>query len=156
MSLKISNVEKFRILEMHKKAIKENLLTEDSPTPSGSEDTLARIKLNPSSDLEGQTVNLYHDEAMKLFDLQYKIKRISKTSNGVQLRLVGKDDDAGTLRRDYEFNCKDPKGLTNRFTTYYNNELVKVLKDKYCSVGQGGTNVPKADFASNQPTEKGV
>lgn len=114
--------------------------TRTTSTPSGS--------LSPTTNFNGKTVNLYKDIANKTYGNQAKI---------IQMGLEGTTLSFKTNLGYLKYNCtQHPKLMLQWDPKYkregqvlYSKNFTDILKLYFCNKSSGGSNVPNADFASN-------
>lgn len=114
--------------------------TRTTSKPSGS--------LSPTTNFNGKTVNLYKDIENKTYANQAKI---------IQMDLEGTTLSFKTNLGYLKYNCRQHPKLMLQWDSKYQREgqvlysknFTDILKLYFCNKSSGGSNVPNADFASN-------
>jgi hypothetical protein len=139
------------------------------PSPATPEKDLKPLDFKPLDlDLNkyiGKTVNLYQEpENTTLLTTStiLKFERKPSSYNVIHITLKPETGSKDQSTTKIEFSCgnwgrfrvlegREYFPSTYGYTDYvYNNNLESSLKKQFCSTSSGGTEVPKADFVSNQ------
>lgn len=144
-------------------------VTQDNENPPKNQNPFSKEKLDK---FKGNTVNIYTDPENKKFKRQIRIDHIDRPKYYDPVNNLGKieigyryeditGDRSQTIRGGddvlyLEYSCDKPNKLfstnTKLFTGpdrfVYSNLFTDKLKKEFCTVGSGGSSVPKATFAS--------
>jgi hypothetical protein len=131
---------------MVRRALNEQLRPRTTSNPNTPSSTR-------TNNFYGKTVNLYSDIENKRFLRQAKIISDPSTKYGQFGQFKFKTNLGDILyfycdRPDKLFIDKTPNNEVHELQTY-NKNFTTTLKRDLCTKSSGGSNVPKADFASN-------
>jgi hypothetical protein len=145
---KIIRLTESDLIKLVKRMINEQPTTDERPLPSDRFKDYFLHRTDGSSKFEDKTVNLYSDKQEKSYAFKYIINKIEGTGN--RLIIYGISD-GGRRELNFNFSCTGGRLLPveKGDIELYNSKFVQALRKEFCTTGSGGSQVPKADFSSN-------
>lgn len=136
---------KIRHIQEANQRLEKRLLNEQSVTV-----TTTMKQMGNEDDYLMKSVNIYGDKENKSYISTSAITNFKPKSDGVyEMELDAREPLYFSCLKPNQFN-EDERGAGQIF---YSNQLADKLNKDFCMTNKSGTQVPKADFASNNQSK---